>query len=339
MQPDPRDPTVRTVVIRTPGGPEAMEMVGQPLPAAAAGQVRIRTRAMGVSRPDVLIRKGVYSWMPPLPASPGNELTGIVDAVGAGVEGLHPGQAVLLSARDLPVRGGCYTEAICVPASAVYALPDGADLDKAVVLPTYLVAYAMLHDMGIRHGARSVFISGAAGGIGGALVELCKGLGLFVIGSVGSDEKGAHALSLGADHVVNYRTEPLVDKVMEITAGRGVDLILDHVIAPDFADLLAMLADFGTLVFYNVHTPMPKDDVFSRMRALSTRSPALRCFNIHTYDRHPDERRRLMREVIALFALGRINPRVGARLPMSAVAEAHRMLEAGAVIGKIVLHP
>src|SRR5262245_32450330 len=165
MQPSPRDPTVRTVVVRTPGGPDAMQTIEQPLPAVRAGQIRIRTRAMGVSRPDVLIRKGVYSWMPPLPASPGNELTGIVDAVGAGVEGLRAGDAGLLSARDLPVRGGCYTEAICVPASAVCALPDGADLDKAVVLPTYLVAYAMLHDMGTRHGARSAFISGAAGGI------------------------------------------------------------------------------------------------------------------------------------------------------------------------------
>jgi NADPH2:quinone reductase len=339
MQPNLHEPTVRTIVVRAPGGPEAMEIIEQPLPSPAPGEVRIRTRAMGVSRPDVLIRKGIYSWMPPLPASPGNELTGIIDAVGDGVEGLRPGQAVLLSARDLPVRGGCYTEAVCVPAGAVYALPDGADLDKAVVLPTYLVAYAMLHDMGLRHGARTVFVSGAAGGIGGALVELCKGQGLTVIGSVGSDEKGAHALALGARHVVNYKTERLVDRVMEITAGRGVDLVLDHVIAPDFADLIGMLADFGTLIFYNVHTPMPKDDVYGRMRTLSTRSPALRCFNIHTYDRHPDERRRLMREVIALFAQGTINPRVGARLPMAAAAEAHRMLEAGAVIGKIVLHP
>jgi NADPH2:quinone reductase len=339
MPTNPHDPTVRTVVIRAPGGPDAMEIVEQPLPSPAAGQIRIRTRAMGVSRPDVLIRKGVYSWMPPLPASPGNELTGIVDAVGAGVEGLRAGDAVLLSARDLTVRGGCYTEAICVPASAVYALPAGADLDKAVVLPTYLVAYAMLHDIGARPGARSVFISGAAGGIGGALVELCTGLGLAVIGSVGSDEKGAHALSLGASHVVNYRTEPLVATVMALTGGRGVDLVFDHVIAPEFADLFGMLADFGTLVFYNVHTPMPQDDVYARMRALSTRSPALRCFNIHTYDRHPVERRRLMKQVIELFAQGKINPRVGARLPMSAAAEAHRMLEAGAVIGKIVLHP
>jgi NADPH2:quinone reductase len=330
---------VKTVVLRRPGGPEVLETIEQPIPPVGPNDVLIRTKAMGVSRPDILIRKGVYSWMPPLPASPGNELTGLVEAVGDGVTQVRPGQAVLLSARDLPVRGGCYTEFISVPADAVYPIPDGVDLDQAVVLPTYLVAYAMLHDMGFRPGVRSVFISGAAGGVGGALVELAKAEGLTVIGSAGSEARAAHARSLGADHVVDYKSENLEQHVLALTEGRGVDIVFDHVIARDFADLLSLLADFGTLVFYNVHTPMPEHDVFGRMRELSTRSPALRCFNIHTYDRNPAERRRLTRCVIELFAEGKINPRVGARLPLSEAAEAHRLLEAGSVTGKIVLHP
>jgi NADPH2:quinone reductase len=333
---------VRTVLLHRPGGPEVLEIVERPEPTPGRSELLIRTKAMAVSRPDVLIRKGVYSWMPPLPASPGNELTGVVEAVGADVRTLRVGQAVLLSARDLPVRGGCYTDAICVAADAVYPLPDGIDFDQAVVLPTYLVAYAMLHDMGLSfslQGMRSIFVTGAAGGVGGALVELAKVEGLTVIGSVGSDEKAAHARSLGADHIVNYKSEPVVQRVLALTDGRGVDAVFDHVIGPDFAGLLEALADFGTLVFYNIHTPMPDDDVFGRMRELSTKSPALRCFNIHTYDRHPERRRRLMRRLIDLLAGGRIKPRVGARLPMSQAAEAHRLLESGAVVGKIVLHP
>ncbi len=330
---------MRTVLLHRPGGPEVLEIVERPLPAPGAADVLIRTRAMAVSRPDVLIRKGVYSWMPPLPASPGNELTGVVDVVGDSVQSLRVGQAVLLSARDLPVRGGCYTDAICVPADAVYPLPDGIDFDQAVVLPSYLVAYAMLHDMGLPQGMRSIFVTGAAGSVGGALVELAKAEGLTVVGSVGSDEKAAHARSLGADHTVDYKSEPVVQRVLDLTGGRGVDVVFDHVIGPDFADLLNALADFGTLVFYNIHTPMPDDDVFGRMRETSTKSPALRCFNIHTYDRHPERRRRLMRRLIDLLADGRIRPRIGARLPMSEAAEAHRLLESGAVVGKIVLHP
>jgi NADPH2:quinone reductase len=331
---------VRTVLIQKPGGPEVLEIVERPEPAPGPADVLIRARAMAVSRPDILIRKGVYSWMPPLPASPGNELTGVVEAVGAGVQTLRVGQAVLLSARDLPVRGGCYTDAICVPADAVYPLPDGIDFEQAVVLPSYLVAYAMLHDMGIlRDGMRSIFVTGAAGSVGGALVELAKAEGLIVIGSVGSDEKAAHARSLGADHTVDYKSEPVVQRVLDLTGGRGVDVVFDHIIGPDFADLLNALADFGTLVFYNIHTPMPDADVFGRMRETSTKSPALRCFNIHTYDRHPERRRLLMRRLIQLLSEGRIKPRIGARLPMSQAAEAHRLLESGAVAGKIVLHP
>jgi NADPH2:quinone reductase len=331
---------VRTVLLHKPGGPEVLEVVERPLPAPGPADVLIRTRAMAVSRPDVLIRTGAYSWMPPLPASPGNELTGIVEAVGDGVQTLRVGQAVLLSARDLPVRGGCYTDAICVPADAVYPLPDGVDFDQAVVLPSYLVAYAMLHDMGLlQQGVRSIFVTGAAGSVGGALVELAKAEGLTVIGSTGSDEKAAHARSLGADHTISYKLEPVVQRILALTDGRGVDVVFDHIIGPDFADLLGALADYGTLVFYNIHTPMPDADVFGRMRETSTKSPALRCFNIHTYDRHPERRRLLMRRLIQLLAEGRIKPRIGARLPMSQAAEAHRLLESGAVAGKIVLHP
>jgi NADPH2:quinone reductase len=293
---------------------------------------------MGVSRPDILIRKGVYTWMPPLPASPGNELTGVIEAVGGEINDLAVGQAVLLSARDLPVRGGCYSEFVAAPADAVYRLPDGVSFDEAVVLPTYLVAYAMLNDVALRPGQQSVFVAGAAGGVGGALVEIAKMKNLTVVGSVGSEIKAAHALSIGADHVVDYRDEALIHRVKALTGGRGVDIAFDHIIGSGFTDLFDVLADFGTLVFYNVHAPAPTSDVFRRMCELSTRSLALRCFNIHSYDHYRERRRRLMEELIGLLAEGKIRPRVGLRLPMARVAEAHRLLEEGAVIGKIVLH-
>jgi NADPH2:quinone reductase len=330
---------MRTVIVRSPGGPEALELIERPVPSPRAHEVLIRTRAMGVSRPDILIRKGVYTWMPPLPASPGSELTGVVEAVGEAVDAVRPGQPVLLSARDLPVRGGCYTEYIAVPADAVHPLPEGVDFDQAVVVPTYLVAYAMLNDLGMRPGTRSVFVAGATGGVGGALVELAKAAGLEVIGSIGSDERAAHARALGVDHVVNYRTDSMVERVMALTGGRGVDICFDHILGAKFTDFFDALADFGTLVFYNVHAPMPDSDVFAALCAASKKTPALRCFNIHTYDSNPRRRRALTREVIALLAAGKIKPRVGARLPLGHAAEAHRLLESGSVLGKIVLHP
>lgn len=124
-----------------------------------------------------------------------------------------------------------------------------------------------------------------------------------------------------------------------MTGDRGVDLAFDHVVGARFTDLLHILTDFGALVFYNIHTPAPDRDVFEEIRTLSAKSPSLHLFNMHTYDRHPQRRRALMLQVIELFARGRIRPRIGARLPLSEVAEAHRLLEAGAVCGKIILVP
>lgn len=329
---------MKTVVLRRPGGPNVLEMVDGPMPVPGPGEVVIRSRAIGVSRPDILIREGRYSWMPPLPASPGSELSGIVEAIGPGVSSFQVGQPALVSARELPVRGGCYTEAICVPASAVYALPAGVDFDQAVVLPTYLVAFAML-EMFETERLKSIFVTGVAGGIGGALAELAKDRGLMVIGSVGSAERDAYARKAGVDHIVNYRDEDVVARILALTKGCGVDAAFDHIVGPNFAALFGSLADFGTLVFYNVHNQPPDSDVYKEMCRLSTKSLALRCFNIHTYDHHRDKRQQMTRTLIDLLAQRRINPRVGLRLPLSQAAKAQTLLEQGSISGKIVLYP
>jgi NADPH2:quinone reductase len=328
---------MQSVVFRQPGGPEVLELIDTPAPTAGPGQVVIRTCAIGVSKPDVLIRKGLYTWSPPLPANPGNELAGIIESVGPGVADLAPGQRALLSARELPVRGGCYTELIAVPAAAVHALPDSVDLDQAVVLPTYVVAYAMLHGLGIAAQAKTIFVTGAAGGVGSALADLARSLNIEVIGSVSSNAKAAYAARQGTLHTVNYKTEPLLERVMALTQGRGVDASFDHVIGPGFADCVRMLADFGTAVAYNVFSPMPEQDMFGEMRKLSTRSPGLRVFNIHTYDHDRSALHRIMGELIHLLSQQKIKPNVGARFPLSQAAQAHRLFESGDVLGKVVL--
>ena len=206
------------------------------------------------------------------------------------------------------------------------------------MLPTYLVAYAML-EMFETDRLKSIFVTGVAGGIGGALAELAKDRGLVVIGSVGSAEREAYARAAGVDHIVNYREEDVVARILALTDGRGVDAAFDHIVGPNFAALFGSLADFGTLVFYNVHGQPPGADVFEEMCRLSTKSLALRCFNIHTYDHHRDKRQQMTRMLINLLAQRRINPRVGLRLPLSEAAKAQTLLEQGSVSGKIVLHP
>jgi NADPH2:quinone reductase len=328
---------MQSVIFRQPGGPEVLELVDAPAPTPGPGQVVIRAQAMAVSKPDVLIRKGIYTWSPPLPANPGNELAGVVESVGAGVTDFRPGQRALLSARELSVRGGCYAELIAVPAAAVHPLPDSVELEQAVVLPTYLVAYAMLKELDIARHARTIYVSGAAGGMGSAIADLARSLDIEVIGSVSSEAKAAYARRQGTTHAIYYKTEPLLERVMALTHGRGVDASFDHVIGPGFLDCIRMLADFGTAVAYNVFSPMPDQDVFGEMRKLSKRSPGLRVFNVHTYDKDQPALHRIMGELIELLAQQKINPNVGARFPLSDVAQAHRVFESGEVLGKVVL--
>ena len=128
---------------------------------------------------------------------------------------------------------------------------------------------------------KSIFVAGVAGGIGGALAELAKDRGLVVIGSVGSAEREAYARAAEVDHIVNYRQEDVIARILALTDGRGVDAAFDHIVGPRFATLFNSLADFGTLVFYNVHNQPPDADVFEEMSRLSTKSLALRCQHSH----------------------------------------------------------
>ena len=151
---------MRAVVVRTPGGIDALELVELPLPQPGTGEVRVKTHAIGVGRPDALIRTGRYKWMPPLPAIPGNEIAGVVDALGPGATGVALGDRVLLSSRELPQRGGGYAEYAQAPAQALYALPDAIAFDDAVSLPNFQLAHALLFGCGAALPAQSVLLTG-----------------------------------------------------------------------------------------------------------------------------------------------------------------------------------
>jgi NADPH:quinone reductase len=329
---------VKVVLLRTPGGPEVLEVCDAPVPEPSDGEVLIEAEAFGVGQPDVLIRKGIYKWMPPLPANPGNDLAGRIARVGNGVSGLAVGQKVLLSARDLAQRGGCYAEAAAVPADAVHVLPERVDTERAVALANYQVAYALLHETAGPRVPKSVLVIGAAGGVGSALVELAKLAGMMVIGTVSGPQKAAFARARGADHVINYRERSVPEAILELTGGGGVDLILDHVGGPAFTEHLAALANWGTLVSYNAFTGLPDRDLFAEMRAHVGKSPAVRCFSFHSYDNDRAGRRRLMQVVIRLLAEGAIRPAIGARFSLVQVRRAHELIDAGTVLGKIVMH-
>lgn len=330
---------MKAVLVKKTGGPEVLEVVDVPIPAPGPGHVQIRAEAFGVSTPDALIRGGVYKWMPPLPANPGNDMAGRISAVGDGVTGLAVGTKVLLSARDLAQRGGCYAEYVVAPADAVHVLADHVSAQAAVCLSNYQVAQALLQECGHPRAARSIAIVGAAGGIGTALTQLGKRAGMTVIGIVSTEEKAAFARGNGADHVVFYRSEPVVARIRELTGGVGVGMVLEHAGGPSFVGMVDALGPWGTLVSFNGFSPLPQQNLTAAMREQMATCPGMRQFSFHIYDHDRDGRRALMRSVIEALECGEIAPPVSRALPLSQVRDAHVLLEQGESLGKIVMTP
>ena len=331
---------MKAIQVQVPGGPESLLLVDLPDPLPGLGQVRVKARAIGVGRPDVLIRKGTYKWMPPLPAIPGAELAGVVDAVGEGVTQWQLGDRVLVSARELEQRGGCYAEAIVVGQDAPYRLPPAVAFEDAVSLPNLQLALALMRVAGQPHVHKPhVLITGASGGVAGMLCQVAKHRGFTTIGTSRSADKSSYALGHGFDHVVCTGQDDLKARIQDITHGRGVDLVLDHLGGQSLIDGLHSLAPLGTVVSYNIVQGMPTEDVFQVLRDLLGKSLAVRCFSMHTFDKDPEARRALMHEAIELMAKAQVKAPGHQIFKLSEVHRTHELLDQGMVSGKLVMQP
>jgi NADPH2:quinone reductase len=312
-----------------------MQCLDVPIPEPASGEVLIRAHAIGVGMPDCLIRAGTYGVMPPLPATPGTELAGIIEKVGLGVTTRREGQHVYTTARERPHRGGHYAEYVATPTEATFLLPDAVDFEAAAALANYQVAYHIFTDALCLRKGETVLVFAAAGGMGNALIDLAKAADLKVIGVVSSEEKARFVRELGADHVINRKEVNVSEGVNKITRGRGVEAIIDPVAGPAFPENIEMLA---TLLIFGALGGKAPLDLLPTPR-LRKNSPAVRQFTIHTWDHLVEERRAGMRALIDMLAAGRLHPRIHARLPLSEATRAHEMLESGAVVGKLLLLP
>ena len=329
---------MKRIEVKKPGPPGVMELLDVPVPEPQAGEVLVKAHAIGVGIPDCLIRAGTYAWMPPLPVTPGTEMSGTIEKVGAGVTSRKVGQRVYTTARERPHRGGHYADYIATPAEATFVLPDNVDLDAAASLANYQVAYHIFNDAVQPRDGQTVLIYAAAGGMGNALIDLAKAKGLVVIGVVSSADKARFARELGADHVIDRKTEKVAARVREITGGHGVDIIIDPVGGPSIPGNLELLGPCGMLVVYGGLGGKVALDLQTTIRT-SKNSPAFRQFSIHTWDHLPDERRAGMRALIDMLAAGRLKPRIYAKVPLTQAARAHKMLESGEVLGKLLLTP
>jgi NADPH:quinone reductase len=329
---------VKLIRFDKPGPPAVLQCLDVPVPEPKPGEVLIKAHSIGVGIPDTLIRAGTYSWMPPLPAVPGTEMSGTIEKLGSGVETRRIGQRVYTTARERPHRGGHYAEYVAAPAEATFVLPDSVDLDAAAALANYQVAYHIFHDATAPRPGQTVLIYAAAGGMGNALIDLAKAAGLGVIGVVSSAAKARFARELGADHVIDRKAETVAARVGDLSRGRGVDIIIDPVGGPSIPGNLELLAPCGMLVVYGGLGGKTPLDLQTTMRA-SKNSAGLRQFSIHTWDHLVEERRAGMRALIDMLAAGKLKPRIHAKLPLVQAARAHEMLESGEVMGKLLLVP
>jgi NADPH2:quinone reductase len=331
---------MRAIQVQVPGGPECLLQVDLPDPLPGPGQVRVKAHAIGVGRPDVLMRQGTYKWMPPLPAIPGAELAGVVDAIGEGMSQWQLGDRVLVSARELTQRGGCYAEAVVVPHEAPYRLPPSVAFEDAVSLPNLQLALALMRVAGACHHTKpQVLITGASGGVAGMLAQVARYRGFGTIGTSRSADKSQYALGHGFDHVVCTGQEDLKTRIQTLTQGRGVDWVFDHLGGQSLIDGLHSLAPLGTVVSYNIVQGMPTENVFQVLRKFLGKSLAVRCFSMHTFDEDPLARRALMHEAIELMAQGHVRPPEHQIFKLSEVRQTHVLLDQGQVSGKLVMQP
>lgn len=325
---------MQAVLLQRHGGPEVLELVDIPTPVPAPGEVLVRAHTIGVGKPDVLVRSGIYPWSKQLPFVLGNEMAGHVVALGEGVADVAVGQAVLVISRS-----GAYAEYAAVSARGLMPLPSGMDVERAVGALNYLAAWAMLHEVAGIEREQFIYLNGSSGGVGTAVIQLARLAGATVIAGASSAAKCAFAHARGAHHVIDYSHEDPIARVREITSGHGVDLMLDQFVGPHFERNYEMLATFGQILVYNLTGGMPAQNVLGAMTKHIAKCPALRLFSLHCYDDRPAKRRELLAHVIELLASGEVASHIAQRLPLSEARTAHELLDAGAVLGKLLLKP
>ena len=323
---------MRAVIASEPGGPEVLDVTDLPDPVPGAGEVVLDMAGTAVNRADTLQRQGKYP--PPKGASDvlGLECSGVVSAVGSGVDGWSVGdEACALLA------GGGYAERVLVPAGQLMPVPAGVDLVVAGSLPE--VACTVWSNVFMIAGLQpdeTLLVHGGSGGIGTMAIQLASALGSRVITTAGSAEKLAVCESLGADVTINYRDQDFVEVVKEATDGKGAEVILDNLGASYLGRNIDALATEGRLVIIGMQGGVKGE---LNIGKLLSRRGAVIATSLRS--RPVEEKAAICASVVEhvwpLIADGSVRPVVHTTLPLEKAAEAHRMMESGDHIGKIML--
>ena len=322
----------KAIRIAAHGGPEVMEYVDVEVGAPGPGEILLRQHAIGLNYIDVYFRSGLYPQ--PLPGGLGKEGAGVVEAVGEGVTHVRPGDRVAYGSGP----NGAYADLRTMPAAVVVKLPDAIAFETAaaMMLQGLTVQYLLRSTFRVEAG-QTILFHAAAGGVGLIACQWARALGVQLIGTVGSQEKGELALAHGAAHVINYNTEDIVARVREITGGAGVPVVYDSVGKDTFAASLDCLQRRGLMVSFGNASgavePFAPGELARRGSLYLTRP------TLFDYMTNREESEAMAAELFEMVTSGKVKIAVNQTFSLADAADAHRALEARRTTGSTVLLP
>jgi NADPH:quinone reductase-like Zn-dependent oxidoreductase len=341
---------MKAIVFAAHGGPEVLKLTEAPEPAIRSNEVLVRVKACALNHLDLWVRRGIPGVPIPLPHIPGSDISGEIAQVGVDVTTVRPGQKVVLApgvtcgkcaacvagqdnrCRQFTNLGylidGGYAEFVRAPEVNCLPYPENLSFEEAASIPlVFQTAWHMLLARAELQPGEDVLVLGAGSGVGTAAIQIAKFFGASVLATAGSDEKLQKAKQLGADHLINHKTQKIREEVRRITNKRGVDVVFEHVGTATWDDSLASLAPGGRLVTCGATTGY---DAKVDLRFLFSRQLSL----LGSYMGTKSE----LHSVMRLVASGRFKPIVDQVFPLAEAAAAHSYLESSSQFGKVVLH-
>jgi len=323
---------MNAIEIREPGGPEVLVSARRPVPTPGRNEVLIKVRGAGLNRPDVFQRLGLYPPPPGASDIPGLEVSGEVIALGEGVAGIRVGDRVCAL-----VSGGGYAEYVVAPVPQCLPVPAGLDLLEAAALPeTFFTVWTNVFDRGRLKAGETLLVHGGASGIGTTAIQMASAMGSRVFATAGSEERCRFCESLGAELAINYREQDFVEACRVATSGRGIDVILDMVAGdylPRDVELAAVEGRIVIIAFLG-GTRAELDWRPVMGKRLTITGSTLRPQSVAAKG---DIARALKEKVWPLIEAGRVRPQIYKVFGLSAVVEAHRLMDSGKHSGKILL--
>jgi NADPH:quinone reductase-like Zn-dependent oxidoreductase len=338
---------VRQIVTTGTGGIEMLKVQEKPDPKPRAGEVAIRVRAAGLNFADILSRQGLYPDSPPKPCVMGYEVSGVIEAVGEGINDAFVGKSVAAMTRF-----GGQSDLVVVKATQVFDKPADLTFEQAAAIPVnYLTAYALLVVMGSLHKGESLLIHNAGGGVGLAALDIAKKIGAVTYGTA-SPSKHKFLAERGLDHAIDYRGQDWQPVLKELTKGRGVDLIIDPIGGSHWKKSFASLRHTGRLGMFGVSTASA-NGLAGKLKLLKAviqtpwfhalplvnRNRGVFGLNLGHMWHEPEKVAIWMRDILRGVEEGWVQPYVDRAFSFDEAGKAHQYLEGRKNIGKVVLVP